>query len=87
MSHACSHSTNKQVGWLCCIALLPCTPDILYLFKTPQQLDKFYAGFVKKSKPKSIVIVPGAKALAPSSQQQTAAEPAQEQQLAPSPEA
>lgn len=53
-----------------------------------QQLDKFYAGFVKKSKPKSIVIVPGAKALTPAaSQQQAAATPAQEQQLASSSEA
>jgi hypothetical protein len=53
----------------------------------PQQLDKFYAGFVKKTKPKSIVIVPGAKALSSASKQQAASEPAQQQQLAPSTEA
>ncbi|WIA22159.1 hypothetical protein OEZ85_004495 [Tetradesmus obliquus] len=60
----------------------------MWCVEEQKQLDKFYAGFVKKSKPKSIVIVPGAKALTPAaSQQQAAATPAQEQQLAFSSEA
>jgi hypothetical protein len=56
------------------------------LTSTQQQLDKFCAGFVKKSKPKSIVIVPGAKVLASASQQQAAVQPTPEQQTAPATE-